>query len=297
MSYLKLIKYPGSKTTLLPDIEKVFKKSRTRMLVDVFGGSGTVSLNLRAKEVVYNDINSDLCNLFLAIKEDPDYMLKSLTDLLSGARNDRKDGSGQQPTRNTGREKNIALKQIINSILKDDDKRMISQEKNNSPDLRHGFSTLCKFSVSFGGMGETYGTETEKAIFSYMRKTLHDFRQIIMSVSSWEIQNLDFRDLFKKYDSSRTFFYLDPPYPGKDWYDNEFGLNDYEDLAEIFESLKGKYLMNLDWKHKNLEGVFGKPAFVKKYYNMNGGQNSSNPGRFRSFYTNVILQNDPVKPK
>ncbi len=297
MSYLRIIKYPGSKSTLLPDIEKVFRKSRMRTLIDVFGGSGTVSLNLRSREIVYNDINSDLSNLFMAIRQDPDYLLERLRDLLSRARNNNEHLSGHEGSRNSGREKNIALKKIINSILKEDDLSWKVHERMDIADLRHAFSTLCKFSASFGGMGVTYGTETEKALFSYMRKTLHDFRQIAMSVTSWDIQNLDFRELFTKFDSSRAFFYIDPPYPGKDWYDNDFGLSDYEDLAEIFETMKGKYLMNLDWKHKNLEKVFGKPAFVKKYYNMNGGQNSGKPLRFSSFYTNVILQNEPVKAK
>jgi|YelNatPaOPRAMG01_1025707.scaffolds.fasta_scaffold12911_6 DNA adenine methylase len=295
MSYLRIIKYPGSKTTLLPDIDKVFKKSRTRTLIDVFGGSGTVSLNLRAKGVVYNDINPELCNLFLAIKEDPEYMISRLADLLSNARYDPAVGKSLDRKRNSGREKNVALKQIIDSILINDEKHMQDLNKTDIPDLGHAFSTLCRFSASFGGMGKTYGTETEKAIFSYMRKTLHDFRQMSISISGWAIENLDFRDLVKKHDSPTAFFYFDPPYPGKDWYDNDFGLNDYEDMAELFESLRGKYLMNLDWKHKNLESVFGKPAFVKKYYNMNGGQNSKNPVRFKSFYTNVILQNTQVE--
>lgn len=294
MSYLRIIKYPGSKTTLLPDIDKVFKRSRMRRIIDVFGGSGTVSLNIRAKEVVYNDINHDLSNLFLAIKEDPGYMINELTRILSNARQDHPDGNGSDLKRNTGREKNVALKQIIDSILVKDDKHVWDDKKTDIPDLFHAFSTLCRFSVSFGGMGKTYGTETEKAIFSYMRKTLHDFRQISIFVSGWNIENLDFRELVKKYDSPTSFFYFDPPYPGKDWYDNDFSLRDYEDLAEILETLKGKYLMNLDRKHKNLESVFGKPAFIKKYYNMNGGQNSGQPVRFKSFYTNVILQNTKV---
>ena len=291
MSYLRLIKYPGSKATLLPDIEKVFKRSRTKRLIDVFGGSGSVALNLRAKEVVYNDINPDLSNLFLAIREDPDYMINRLTDLLSSARYDQAEWNGPVRKRNSGREKNVALKQIINSILINDDKHMQDQKKSQSPDLSHAFSTLCRFSASFGGMGETYGTETEKAIFTYMRKTLHDFRQISISISTWNIENLDFRELVGKYDSPNAFFYFDPPYPGKDWYDNDFRLDDYDDMAEIFETLRGKYLMNLDRKHKNLEGVFGKPSFIRKYYNSNGGQNSKQPVRLKSFYTNVPLQN------
>ena len=295
MTYLRLIKYPGAKTVLIPDISRVFIKSGTRRLVDVFGGSGTVSLNIRSREIVYNDINWDIYNLFLAIKEDPSYFLTELSDLLNSARYNNLEHGKSADSRNSGREKNAALQNKINSLLNLKSGNASSHESQSAPDLIHAFRILCRFSVSFGGMGNTYSTETEKSLYTYMRKTLHDFKRMSMTISTWEIENLDFRDLIEKYDSATTFFYLDPPYPGKDWYDRTFGMDDYEDIQNLFESVKGKYLMNFDSKHKNLEEVFGKPSFVKRYFNMNGKQVPENHGRLRSFYTNVPLQQEGRK--
>jgi len=295
MTYLRLIKYPGAKTVLIPDISRVFIKSGARRLVDVFGGSGTVSLNIRPKEIVFNDINWDIYNLFLAIKEDPSYFLTELSDLLNSARYNNLERGKNADSRNSGREKNAALQNKINSLLNLKSGNESTYESLSTPDLIYAFRTLCRFSVSFGGMGNTYGTETEKSLYTYMRKTLHDFKRMSITISTWEIENLDFRDLIKKYDSTTTFFYLDPPYPGKDWYDRAFGMDDYDDIQNLFESVKGKYLMNLDSKHKNLEEVFGKPSFVKRYFNMNGKQSPENHGKLRSFYTNVPLQQEGRK--
>ena len=117
MTYLRLIKYPGAKTVLIPDINRVFSTSRTRLLVDVFGGSGTVSLNIRSKETVYNDINGEIFNLFLSIREEPQYLSTCLSDLLDSARYSHSEKENGHETRKSGREKNIALKNEINSIL------------------------------------------------------------------------------------------------------------------------------------------------------------------------------------
>jgi DNA adenine methylase len=64
----KLIKYPGSKLVIIPDIRRIFLESGEEYFVDVFGGSGSVSLNIAGK-LVYNDINDELCNLFRVIKD------------------------------------------------------------------------------------------------------------------------------------------------------------------------------------------------------------------------------------
>ena len=75
--YLRLMKYPGSKTVMLPEIKRIFSLSRSNMLIDVFGGSGLVSLNLRAEKTVYNDIDVKLINIFTTIQTNP-LLIKSM---------------------------------------------------------------------------------------------------------------------------------------------------------------------------------------------------------------------------
>ena len=42
MVYLRLLKYPGAKFVVIPDIRKVFNASHCNLFIDVFGGSGSV---------------------------------------------------------------------------------------------------------------------------------------------------------------------------------------------------------------------------------------------------------------
>ena len=71
MEYLRLMKYPGAKTVMLPELTRIIRGSGCRVVVDVFGGSGLVSLNLQGVSVVYNDLDPELYNLFLQMKNNP----------------------------------------------------------------------------------------------------------------------------------------------------------------------------------------------------------------------------------
>ncbi len=265
---LRLIKYPGSKSTLIPDIKEEYRRSGKRTFIDVFGGSGIVSLNVPSERTVYNDLDTELVNLFLAVRESPEDLVSALEKLVSGKR------QGRDNTRNR-------------SGSPAGTERSGVQHRGTGPDgLSDAARTLYRFTVSFGGMGSTYDTE-EKSVRRYAMTTLEQFEEIRKKVSAWTIENLDFRELIEKHDGSGSFFYFDPPYSGKKWYDYNFQLSDYEELAEIMKSIKGRYLLNLNSEEEDIIPAFGKPDYVRSYQNKNQDTERGNrPARKQLFYRN-----------
>ena len=70
-NYIKSpIHYMGNKYDLLPYlIEQFPKPEEVTTFYDLFGGSGTVSLNVPYKNVVYNELNENMVNLLKMIKD------------------------------------------------------------------------------------------------------------------------------------------------------------------------------------------------------------------------------------
>ncbi|MHB8396611.1 MAG: DNA adenine methylase [Thermoplasmataceae archaeon] len=292
MDYLRVIKYPGSKKSLLPDIRETYAGSGSGLFVDVFGGSGLVSLNMNASRIVYNDLNRELVNLFAMVKENPAFMKESLERLLDVPA--KYAGPGQEPVEAEDSPAYYIMRRKArarNSQLLDRKSLSFLREggtkKASGREIR-AFETLYRFSTSFGGMGNTYGTAKEKSSYIYLEKTLHDFRKIASCVRRWKIENLDFREVIAKYDGEGTFFYLDPPYQGKDWYDMTFTRDDYIDMKHLMDSMKGKYLLNVGVDNSNVSGIFGQPSRVVEYGQRNqssGGDNrtSGKIGFFMNF--------------
>ncbi len=260
MTYLRLMKYPGSKATLIPDIRKIFEASGRTAFVDVFGGSGVVSLNVGASSKLYNDIDPEMVNVFSAIRDNPALIRRLLSEA----------------TR-----KGKLVDPLKSGNFGDPDVQIRFESEIKA------FSTIYRFTVSFGGMGETYNTK-EKSTYRYAVRTLEQFREIAHEISSWNIENLDFRELIPRYDSPENFFYLDPPYSGKKWYEHNLGRRDFRDLKEILGSIKGCYLLNLDREDNEAMGILGSPDFIKAYENMNAYP-ARRPPRLKAFYTNVSL--------
>lgn len=83
-----------------------------------------------------------------------------------------------------------------------------------------------------------------------------------LSIIADEIHHSDYLDILSKYDSENTFFYLDPPYFGKEkFYGKE--KNDIQFHTDLFNSLKkikGKFVMSYEenkfirelWKGHNI---------------------------------------------
>ena len=61
-----------------------------------------------------------------------------------------------------------------------------------------------------------------------------------------EILNVDYKEVISKYDSPETFFYLDPPYMGREKYyiNHDFNENSHYELSSILNNIKGRFALS-----------------------------------------------------
>jgi len=295
MTFLRLIKYPGAKSVLIPEIKRIFRSSGLHIFVDVFGGSGSVSLNVIADQVVYNDYESELADMFRAIQENSVEVRKMISKILRYQDLNYGISVTRHSLESKADKRGDTL--LVDAIEKWEMSRR-SFNKAEQASLKKSLDllsmeekavfTIYRFSSSFGGMGNTYATAKEKSVHRYISRTLENYAAIENAVKKWKIESMDFRDLIKKYDNSRTFFYLDPPYVGKQWYNYNFTKNDFMDIKTILGTLKGKYLMNLNADVEFFKRIFGNPTFVKYYPDSNTKSDEKERRiREKGFYTNV----------
>jgi len=73
--YRSPLRYKGNKYSLLPILLPIFNLSKKDTFIDCFGGSGTISINVRKnlnfKEVIYNELDKKVFNIIKTLnKED-----------------------------------------------------------------------------------------------------------------------------------------------------------------------------------------------------------------------------------
>ena len=253
---LRIMKYPGSKTSVVEDIQRIYDQCGCSIFVDVFGGSGSVALNIRSRDIVYNDINRDLYILFTALKTHfpPFYRAANALAMDRQLFFDYYDG-----------------RIVLN---------------NEDPEVEKAFSIFFNFNSGFGGMGETYGKK-DKSLYGTYRKNVSNLIKASHLIGKMKLENMDFRGLIEKYDSLDTFFYIDPPYPGKNWYVHNFTADDFKELGKEVIAIKGKYAMNFNASDAFPVKVFGKPSFVREEPNHNGKPDKTESRKI-AFYTNIV---------
>jgi len=131
--------------------------------------------------------------------------------------------------------------------------------------------------TSFGGKvsGQPFGTATT----SPPKLRVADAREDLLV--SWErlsratIENLDWVVCIKKYYRPHTLFYLDPPYYQTAGYGVEFDLEQYEKMADMLRTMKGKVVVSVG-DHPEMRRIFSgfKITVVPITYTVGGAKNA-----------------------
>ena len=110
---------------------------------------------------------------------------------------------------------------------------------------------------AFGGRVESqsFGTATTAPTVNLLRIEENLSAAHLRLACGTTVENLPWQDCLKRYDRTHTFFYLDPPYWQTEGYGVPFGFEQYEEMAELVKTCKGKAMISIN-DHPDIRRVF-----------------------------------------
>ena len=237
----------GGKGKLLWLIDRL-APARYARFVDVFGGSGTVTLNRPLRQgcaEIYNDYNSSLANLFCCVKDRPMALLRELGFLPLNARDDfnvlYRFFSRQEFTGDYLKEE-LELTQVFLEPPQEEMIRRLMLERTPRGDVRRAadYFKLIRYSFSGGG-GSFAGRPCDIRRFFYLVwECSRRLRNVV-------VENKDFGELIAQYDREDTFFYCDPPYFNAEHYEVAFPKTDHIRLHDTLAKCKGLVMVSYNY--------------------------------------------------
>lgn len=197
----------GGKKLLRKEIIGSFPEEIERY-VEVFGGAGWVLFGKEPSKLeVFNDINSELINLYRCIKYHP-----------------------------------IALQQELEFMFMSREQFFDYRDKNlkGMTDIQRAARYFYIIKASFGGDKISFGTSCKNIVnaIDYLSEVSKRLKNVV-------IENKDFLGLIKTYDRANALFYCDPPYYGTEkYYNTEFGEEQHIQLRDILTQIKGKFILS-----------------------------------------------------
>ncbi len=179
------------------------------------GAAALYFLKPQAKVEVLNDVNGELVNLYRVVKHHMDEFMRQFRWAL------------------TSRQMYKWLQATPEETLTDVQRaaRFFYLQKN-----------------SFGGKvsGQTFGTATTSGPRLNLLRLEEDISQAHLRLSQTFIEHLDWEACIAKYDRPHTLFYCDPPYWQTEGYGVEFGIDQYDRMAELARTIKGKMVISVN---------------------------------------------------
>lgn len=212
--------------------------------VDVFGGSGTVTLNLDCPQLnlkVYNDFNGNLVNLMRCAKERPLELIRGLGFLTLNSRDDFelcKRVIRQENLSKDEFKKEMKLTEIMFEPLTARQLNRLYRKRGKDISIKRAVYYYKLLRYSFNSNGDTYGTKK-----CDIRRFFVDICEFAKAFADVSVENKDFEPLINQHDREETFFYCDPPYyEAEGFYAVIFAEQDHRRLHDVLAKAKG-YVM------------------------------------------------------
>lgn len=102
--------------------------------------------------------------------------------------------------------------------------------------------------MAFGGKvkSQTFGTSTTTLPRLNLLRLEEELSAAHLRLSRVCIEHLDWHECVRRYDRPHTLFYLDPPYWGTEGYGVDFGLEQYDIMADIARMAAGKVVISVN---------------------------------------------------
>ena len=215
----------GGKRQLRKEILARFPKNTPSRYIEVFGGAGWVLFGKEktSKQMeVFNDINSDLINLFRCVKYHCGELQRELGWI-------------------------VQSREIFFDFLAQLSTRGLT-------DIQRAARFLFAIKASFGCDIRTFKTSAMHIsnVTAYLSKVKERLEGVV-------IENCDFEQLIKTYDRPDALFYLDPPYiDAESYYSYRFTYEDHQRLREVLGKIKGCFILsyNSDTRVQELYSEF-----------------------------------------
>lgn len=209
-----VIPWIGGKRRLAKHILPLFPAHEC--YVEPFAGAGALFfMKEPARAEVLNDINGDLVNLYRVIKHHLHEFLRQLEWSLV--------------SRQLFEWAKVAVPETLTDIQR-----------------AARFYYLQK--LGFGGKveGRTFGTSTTGGVRLNLYRVEEDLSQAHLRLANTTIEHLPWDACIERYDRPHTLFYCDPPYWGTEGYGVEFGLEQYDRIAELARTMAGRIVISVN---------------------------------------------------
>ncbi len=203
--------------------------------IDVFGGSGTVTLNIDCIQStlrIYNDRNTNLTNLMGCACEHPMSLIREVGFLTLNARSDFemcKKFLAQEEFTERDLSEELELTEIMFQPPQAQELQELMKQRHGSLNVKRAAMYYKLLRYSFNANGETFGGKR-----CDVRRFFADIWRFNRAFSGVVVECKDFESLIDQYARETAFIYCDPPYYNAEkLYEVEFTKDDHVRLHDV----------------------------------------------------------------
>lgn len=211
---LPIVPWIGGKRRLAKHILPLFP-AHTCYVEPFCGAAALYFLKAPSKTEVINDINGELVNLYRVVKHHLEEFVRQFKWAL--------------------------VSRQIFKWLQDTPEETLT-------DIQRAARFYYLQKQAFGGKvaDHTFGTSTTSAPRFNLLRIEEELSMAHLRLSRTVIEHMDWATCIERYDRPHTLFYCDPPYWGTEGYGVEFGLDNYDRMAALARSIKGKMIISVN---------------------------------------------------